>query len=257
MISVARHRARIALIGISLWAVGCSKKGEECQKLIGSMNDLGTQLAEAQKVTSSDAAKPEQVAAALRPFASAARSNSESLSKSSITVPEIRRIADVAAAASLALASSSISMADAADQMKGLDTATKAADLHKKSVDDAESEIRKICGANAPLCAELAKVLSTFPAPPERTEDPAKTSAWNSKLNAWTAELTRVEIKDEALRAQVSNFERGWRDFASVLTELVRISETAKKYDTFTKSFNAQIDVANKAIGDANNFCRD
>lgn len=256
MISVARHRAMTALIGISLWAVGCSRKGEECQKLIGSMNELGTQLAETQKVTSSDTAKPEQVAAALRPFASAARSNSESLSKRSITVPEVRRIADAAAAASLALASSSIGMADAADQMKGLDAATKAADIHKKSVDDAEAEIRKTCGANVMLCAELGKVLSTFPAPPEKTDDAQTTSAWNSKLNAWAAELTRIEIKNEALRLQVSNFERGWKDFAAVLTELVRISETAKKYDALTKTFNAQIDVANKAIGDANSFCR-
>jgi hypothetical protein len=209
MISVARHCALMALIGVSLWAVGCSRKSEECQKLIGSMNELGNQLVETQKVTSSDSAKPEQVAAALRPFASAAKSNSESLSKSSITVPEIRRIADVAAAASLALASSSISMADAADQMKGLEAATKAADVHKKLVDDAESEIRKACNANAVLCIELAKVLSSFPVPPERAEDGEKTSAWSSKLNAWAAELAKVDIKDDALRTQVSNFERG------------------------------------------------
>lgn len=256
MILVARPRVRTVLAGVCLLTAGCSKKGEECQRLIASMNDLGSQLAETQKVTGNEAAKPEQVAAALRPFASAARSTSESLSRNELTVPEIRRIASAAAAASLALASSSTSMADAAEQMKGLDAATKAADAHKKSVDDAEAEIRKACSTNGVLCSDLAKVLSSFPAPPDKTEDAELTSAWQAKLNSWAAELAKVQLKDESLRVQVSNFERGWKDFASVLSDLVRISETAKKYDAFTKTFNTQIDAANKAIGEANNFCR-
>lgn len=255
MIPVARFGATTVL-AVLLLSTSCSKKGPECQKLINSMNELGTKLADTQKVTGNEEARPEQVAAALRPFAQAARHTSESLSKSDITVPELKRIASSASAASLALASSSSSMADAAEQMKGLDTATKAAEQHKKIVDDAEAEIRKICSTQAALCTELAKVLASFPVPPDRSDDAAQTATWTTRLAGWTRELANVPIKDEGLRVQLATFEKGWKDFASVLSTLVQISETAKKYDGYTKSFNAQIDAANKAISEANAFCR-
>lgn len=256
MIPVARCGATTVLSVLMLLGAGCSKKGPECQKLISSMNELGSKLADTQKVTSNEDARPEQVAAALRPFAQAAKSASDSLSKGDITVPELKRIAGTASAASLALASSSNNMADAAEQMKGLDIATKAAEEHKKIVDNAEAEIRKICNTQVALCSELGKVLAAFPVPPERSEDAVQTATWTAKLSDWARELAKVPIKDEALKMQLAIFERGWKDLASTLSTLVQISETAKKYDGYTKSFNAQIDVANKAINEANTFCR-
>ncbi len=251
-----RFGASTWLLALALLSAGCSKKGAECQSLIGSMNELGTKLSETQKVTSNSDAKPEQVAAALRPFALAAKTTGEKLAAGELTVPEIKKLAGEASRASLALASSSASMADAADKMKGLDAAGKSVEEQKKVVDSAEAEIKKICDANAKQCVNLAKVLVTFPPPPDKTDNLPATSAWTAKLNAWAAELTKVEVTDPPLKIQVSNFEKGWRNFAAAMTTLVGISEMAKQYDEFAKTFNAQIDVANKAIGEANNLCK-
>jgi hypothetical protein len=256
MNSSARFGALTTLLALSLAAIGCSKKGPECQTLIGSMNDLGTKLAETQKVTGNNDAKPDQVAAALRPFVLAAKGTGEKLATTQLTVAEIKKIAADASAASLALASSANSMADAADQMKGLDAATKAVEDQRKVVDAAEAEIKKICDANAAQCVELGKVLVAFPPPPDKTDNPQSTAAWTVKLTAWTATLAKVELKDAGLKGQVTAFEKGWKNFGAAMTTLVGISETAKKYDDFAKVFNTQIDAANKAIGEANNFCR-
>jgi hypothetical protein len=252
----ARVGTSTFLVALSLLGSACSKKGPECQSLIGSLNDLGTRLTETQKVTSNSDAKPEQVAAALRPFALTAKATGEKLARGDLTVPEIRKIAASAAAASIALASNSTSMADAADQMKGLDAAGKAVEDQKKIVDSAEAAIKKICDASATQCIELAKVLVTFPVPPEKSDSLQATTAWTTKLDAWTTELAKVEVKDSALKGQVVSFEKGWRTFAVAMKTLVGISETAKQYDDFAKAFNAQIDVANKAIGEANHFCK-
>jgi hypothetical protein len=252
----ARFGAAAAPLALALLVMGCSKKGPECQTLISSMNDLGTKLAEAQKVTSNNDAKPDQVAAALRPFGGAAKGTGDKLAATQFTVPEIKKIAADASAASLALASSANSMAEAADQMKGLDAATKAVEDQKKIVDGAEAEIKKICDGNAAHCVELGKVLVAFPPPPDKTDNPQATAAWTGKLATWAADLSKVEIKDAALKGHVTTFEKAWKSFGAAMTTLVGISETAKKYDDFAKTFNTQIDAANKAIGEANSSCR-
>ena len=249
-------RASFIVLALPLLGIGCSKKGPECETVIGSMNELGTKLGETQKVTSNSDAKPEQVAAALRPFALTAKSTGDKLAKGELTVPEIRKIAADASAAALALSSNSTRMADAADQMKGLDAASKAVEDQKKVVDTAEAEIKKLCEANAGQCVSLAKVMATFPPPPDKTDNMQLAAAWAVKLNAWATELTKVEVKNEALKGQIANFEKGWKSCAAAMTTLVGISETAKKYDEFANAFNAQIDVANKAIASANNFCK-
>jgi hypothetical protein len=249
-------RASFIAFVLPLLGLACSKKGPECQTLIGSMNDLGSKLSEAQKVTSNNEAKPEQVAAALRPFALTAKSTGEKLAKSELTVSEIRKIATDASAAALALASNAAQMADAAEQMKGIDAASKAVDDQRKLVDGAESEIKKLCEASAAQCVELAKVMAAFPPPPDKTDNMQLVGAWATKLNTWAADLAKVEVKNEALKGQIANFGRGWKSCAAAMTTLVGISETAKKYDEFANAFNAQIDIANKAIGSANAFCR-
>lgn len=256
MKSPARLGVATAMLTLPLLAFSCSKKGPECQSLIGSMNELGTRLAETQRVTSDTNAKPEQVAAALRPFAIAAKATGDKLALSAMTVPEIKKIASDASAAALALASSSGSMADTADQMRGLDAAGKSVEDQKKIVDGAEAEIKKFCDANAGQCVELAKVLVTFPTPPEKSDNLPATAAWSTKLETWAGELSKVELKDAGLKTQVTTFEKGWKAFAAAMTTLVGISDTAKRYDEFAKAFNAQIDLANRAIGDANNFCK-
>lgn len=256
MISAARFGVTATMLTLTLFGSSCSKKGPECQDLIGSMNELGAKLAETQIVTSDNNAKPEQVAAALRPFAQAAQSTGDKLAQDTVTVPEVKSIAAAAAAAAKALAASSSGLADIADRMRGLDSASKAVEAQKKLVDSAEAEIKKFCDANTMQCIELAKVLVTFPTPPEKSDNLQATSAWTAKLNTWAAELEKVELKDEQLKAHVTQFEKSWKAFAGAMTTLVGISETAKKYDELAKTFNSQIDMANRAIGDANNFCK-
>jgi hypothetical protein len=257
MKSSARVGTSIAVVlTSSLLGFGCSKKTPECQTVISSMNQLGAKLTETQKVTGNNDSKPEQVAAALRPFAATAKATGDALANAQLTVPEIKKIGAEASAASLALAASSSKMADAVDQMKGLDAAGKAVDDQKKLVDTAEAEIKKICEAKAAQCVELAKVLGKFPAPPEKSENIQATVAWTAKLGAWAAELAKVEIKNPELKSQVTAFDNGWKSFGAAMSMLVGITETAKKYEDFAKTFNAQIDAANKAIGDANAFCK-
>jgi len=251
----ARQAISFTLL-LSSFVTGCSKKGPECQMLIGSMNELGAKLTEAQKVTSNNDSKPEQVAAALRPFAAAAKETSDKLSRGELTIPEIKQIAARAAAAASALAVNATSMAEAADQMTGIDAAGRAVEGQKRLVDNAEGEIKKICDANAKECGELAKVLVTFPPPPEKTDNAQVMATWSAKIDPWAAELTKLSIKDHALAIQVTAIEKGWRNLAAAMTSLVKISETAKKYDDLAKAFNNQIDMTNLAITDANNFCK-
>jgi len=256
MKSVARYGTSFAVVVvISLLGTGCSKKGPECQTVIGSMNALGTKLSETQKVTGAADAKPEQIAAALRPFSAAAKATGDSLAKAELTVAEIKKIAAEASVASLALATSASKMANDAEQMKGLDAAGKAVDDQKKIVDTADAEIKKLCQAGAE-CAELAKVLVALPSPPEKADNLEATGVWTGKLNTWATELAKVKIENAALKTQVTAFDQGWKTFAAAMSTLVTITETAKKYDDVAKAFNAQIDSANKAIADANGYCK-
>jgi len=118
MKSIARYGTSFAVVVVgSLLGMGCSKKGPECETVISSMNALGAKLSDTQKVTGATDSKPEQVAAALRPFAAAAKSTGDSLAKAELTVAEIKKIAAEASVASLALAASASKMANDAEQM--------------------------------------------------------------------------------------------------------------------------------------------
>jgi predicted nucleic acid-binding Zn-ribbon protein len=219
------------------------------------MNELGSKLAETQKVTGNGDAKPEQIAAALRPFGAAASAAGETLTKSEFTVPEIRKTSADATVASLGLAASAKEMAILADEMKGIDAAGKAIDDQRKTIDSAEAQIKKACEANANQCVDLAKVLAAFPPPPDKTDNAEALKAWSTKLNAWASDLAKVEVKDASLKGHVSQFDSAWRGFAVAMSTLASVSDTAKKYDESAKKFNAQIDAANKAISEANSFC--
>jgi hypothetical protein len=251
-----RFGTLISLLVMSLSAIGCSKKGPECQALIGSMNELGSQLAETQKVIGNGDAKPERAAAALRPFAVVAKSTGDRLAKGEMTVPEIKKIAADASAAALALAASATSMAGMADRMKGLDAAGKAVEDQRKVIDGAEAAIKKICEANAAQCTELAQVLARFPSPPEKSDNLQATAAWNAKLTAWTNDLGKVQIKNRALDGHVTALDKGWKAFAAAMTTLANMTAAAKQYDDLAKAFNAQIEAARKAVGEANGFCK-
>jgi hypothetical protein len=248
------RKTALLLAFVSL-STGCSKKGPECQSLIGSINGVAASLAETQKTTGSNDAKPEQITAALLPFAKTASAAGEALNKGEFTVPEIKKLASETSAATLALASSASSMASLAEQMKGVDAAGKAIDEQKKAIDTNDAEIKKVCGANAALCVELLKVLVNFPPPPDKADDVKAIAAWSGKLNAWAADLLKVDIKDAGLKEHVVNFDKAWKSFAGAMSTLAGVTETAKKYDEATKQFNSQIDTANKATANANAFC--
>jgi len=245
----------IVLCAMAALSAGCSKKGTECQSLIGSINGIVSSLEAAQKVTGNNDSKPEQISAALRPFAKSASAAGEALGKAEFTVPEIKKIAGETSASMVALAANASSMADLADQMKGVDAAGKAIDDQKKVIDSNEAEIKKDCEAKPSLCTELAKVLEAFPAPPGKSDDTVAIAAWSAKLNSWAAALAKVDVKDAGLKGHVKNFETSWTTFAAAMKTLSSVSETAKKYDENTKQFNAQIDAANKATSEANAFC--
>lgn len=251
----ARSRTAIWLLSIALSGAGCNRQRPECQSLIVSLNDLGSKLAETRRVTSKADAKPEQVAAALRPFSLAARVSGEKLASGALTVPEVKRVAGDASHATLALASSSASMADAAEQLSGLDAANKAVEDQKRLIDSAEAELQRICDANKRSCFDLAKVLATFPPTPEKMDSLATISAWETKFIAWAQERAKITITDPTLMTQVTNFEKGFKAWVAAATVLVGMHEQAKRYDELTKVFNAQIDVVNKAIGEANHLC--
>ncbi|HEY5955458.1 MAG TPA: hypothetical protein VIV60_02845 [Polyangiaceae bacterium] len=235
--------------------LGCSRKGPECLQLIGSLNDLGAQLASAQKVTGDERANPEQLAAALRPFTAAARAASKRLNDANLTQSELRQIAQNAATATSALAEVSSHLVETAEQLTGLDSAGRAVTEQKKMLDATEGDIKKICDAKTSACIELAKILAGFPTPPDANSDAPTSYAWSSRVSAWTKDLSRLELKDQGLASQVKAFETGWLSFANAMETLVRMSENAKKYDEFAGSFNAQIDRANEAISAANRYC--
>lgn len=234
----------------------CSKKGAECKEVITAMNDLGTKLAETQKVTSANDAKPNQVAAALAPFSAAAKAVADSLTSHPPTVPELKQIADDAAKAATGLSTAAGQMTQYAGQMQNVDAAGKAVDDNKTAVDTAEAEIKKFCEANAAKCAEVLKVMATFPPAPQKSEDTKAIAAWTGKLDAWAGDLAKVEVAEPALKQQVQNLIKGWKDFGAAMSQLVVTSDAASKYDESTKSFNNQIDQANKAIAAANTFCQ-
>lgn len=244
------------LLALVLLVIGCSKKGTECQAVIGSMNELGSKLADTQKVTGNSDSKPEQIAAVLRPFAQTAKGVGDKLGQGEMTVPEIKKIAADAAKAALALATSASSMADAAEKMKGVDAAGKAVEDQQKVIDGAEAEIKKACEAKAGACTRLAEVMMAVPKPPDKNADLKVLEDWSTKLAKWTSDLAKVEVNDETIKTHVATFDKGWRTFSDAMKTLVTVLESAKQFDDSTKSFNGQIDQANKAISDANGFCK-
>ncbi len=234
----------------------CSKKGAECKEIITAMNDLGTKLAETQKVTGANDAKPSQVAAALGPFSAAAKGVADTLNSHVPTVPELKQIAAEAATAATGLATAASQMTQYAGQMQNVDAAGKAVDDNKTVVDNAEAEIKKLCEAKPSQCTRLLKVMAAFPSAPQKKEDTKAIAAWTEKLNSWTADLAKVEIADATLKQQVENLDKGWKNFGAAMSQLVVTSDSASKYDESTKTFNGQIDQANKAIAAANTFCQ-
>jgi hypothetical protein len=192
----------------------------------------------------------------LAPFSNAAKGIAESLNAHPPTGTELKKTSGEAANAALGLSVLSGKMATYAEQMKDSDAAGKAVDDYKQVVDNAEAEIKKFCAANAGQCVELAKALTVFPPPPDKSEDDAATDTWIGKLGAWAAELTKVDIQDPGLKLQLQTFNRGWRDFGGAMSKLVTIVKAAKTYDELSHDFNAQIDQANKSIAEANAFCR-
>jgi len=255
MYSITRLGSALSLLVAGSLAIACNKKAPECKMVIGSLNELGTKLGEAQKVTGNSNAKPEEVAAALRPFAGFAKASGDKLAQATITIAEIKKIAGDASGAAQGLSSRASKMAELAEQMKGLDAAGKAIDDQKKRVDAAEAGIKKVCEASAAQCAQLGKVLEAFPQPPENHDDSKAVGAWSAKLDSWAGELSKVKIGSPELQAQVKAYDQGWKAFASAMTTLVGITENAKKLDELSKEFNGQIDAANKAVADANAFC--
>lgn len=245
----------IVSVMTALCATACSKKGAECKAIITKMNDLGTRLAETQKVTGAADAKPVQVAAALGPFSTASKGVADSLSTVAPTIPELKKIADDASKAVAALSAAASQMTQYAGQMQNVGAAGKAVDDSKSAVDAAEAEIKKSCEASPAKCKELSKVLSAFPSPPQKSEDTKAVAAWTGKLSTWAADLAKVEIMDPTLKQQVQSFDKGWKSFGTAMSQLVSTTDAAGKYDETAKSFNIQIDQANKAIAEANAFC--
>ena len=256
MRSCVRFSTLVAVLMVGALSMGCGKKAPECQMVVGTLNELGTKLSQAQKVTSNSDSKPEQVAAALRPFAVAAEAAGNSLAKAQITIAEIKKIADDASGASLALSASATKMADLADQMKGADAAGKAVEDQKKLVDTSDAAIKKICESGVARCAELAKVMEAFPSPPEKADNLQAVGAWSAKLSAWAVTLSKVRLDNPDLKAQVAAFDQGWKTFAAAMTTLVGISESASKLNDAAKVLDSQIDLANKAVAEANAFCK-
>jgi hypothetical protein len=147
-------------------------------------------------------------------------------------------------------------MADAADKMKGMEAAGKAVEEQQKVIDGAEAEIKKACEAKPGACTKLAEVMMAVPRPPDKNADVKALNEWSAKLTAWTVELAKIEIKDDSVKGYVANFDKGWKTFAEAMKSLVTILESAKQFDDANKGFNNQIDQVNKAISDANAFCK-
>ncbi len=236
---------------------GCHRgqKAPECKVLVNSMSELGDKLAAARKVVSASEVQPTEVADALRPFSSTAKNVANSLNAKLPAVSSLRTVASAAATISLTLSNQSAKMADFADQMKDVDTASKAVDENKQRVDKLEVQIKEICEADTAKCIDLSQVLARFPAPTDQTDVTADATAWTRKLNAWTRDLALIKIQDLELGTRVQAFMKGWQELGVAMARLVAILELGKQYETLTKDFNTQIERANKVIAEANSLC--
>jgi hypothetical protein len=239
----------------TLLAQGCGRKGAECEIIVGSMKRLGKELAVAQKVTSSKNSKLDQVAAALRPFAAAAKDTGEVLAASELTTPELKKIAKDASEAALALAESSTKMADAAERMKGIDAARRAVNIRKTFVDAGETRLHELCTPATRECAPLLKVQFDAPAIPETPDDLQAKQAWANQVNIWTSRLASVRVSNPDVNRQTASLIQSWKSFASAMTALATLSDEALGMDEASKVFSTQINSANAAMNAASKVC--
>ncbi len=247
--------AIIVLLALGLCGCRWGKKAPECKVLVASMTELGEKLAAVRTVVSAGEVKPVEVADALNPFSMTAKNVSDSLNANVPTVSSLRKVSHDAALVALTLSKQSAQMAEFAEQMKDVDAASKAVDDNKQRVDQLELQIKAICESESAKCAELSGVLARFPAPSDQSEVSQDVAVWTRQLNAWSAELAKVNIQDQALKSRVQAFMKNWQDLGVAMLRLVTMLELGKKYEALTKDFNVQIETANKAIAEANSQC--
>jgi len=238
-----------------LLAQGCGKKGAECELIVGSMKRLGKELAVAQKVTSNKNSKLDQVAAALRPFAAAAKDTGEVLAASELTTPELKKIAKDASEAALALAESSTKMADAAERMKGIDAARRAVNIRKTFVDAGETKLHELCTPATRECAPLLKVLFDAPRIPETPGDLQAKQAWANQVSVWASRLAGVHVANPDVNRQTASLTEAWKSFTSAMTALATLSDEALAMDEASKAFSTPINSANAAMNAASKIC--
>jgi hypothetical protein len=247
------------LVGVLLLAFplfSCSKKTTECELVVQQMKGLAQKLSTAQKVTSNKAARLAQVVAALRPFAESAKSTGEMLTKTEFSNPELKKIAEDASEAALALAESASKMADAAERMKGLDAARQAVNIRKTFVDAGEQKIRDLCAKETAQCAALSRVLFAAPAFPESAGDLNAKQQWAGQVNVWLSQLSSIPLSNSELKQRTTSLIQAWTAFVSAMTALAALSDAALEMDAAAKSLSSNIGAANSATSAAVSFCK-
>lgn len=247
---------RLGVLLTTTLVIGCNQRQSECETVVGSMRALGRRLAVAQRETSQRSANAQQVSSALRTFAQEATSTGETLATSSVTLPELRRIASEASRAALSLADAATRMVNAAERMKGLEAARGAVRIQRTLADVAEAKIDRLCLKQSKECVALSKVLLSRPAFPESSAEPERTASWNVQVTTWIDQLSAVELKDPELRHQVANLAQTTKSLASALSTFSAITLAEKELAVSTKMFSSQIDSANAALTAAREFCK-
>ncbi len=220
-------------------AMGCSKKGSECEQFNNTANPSVDKLNKASALPDD---KPEQAMAQAQEVQKIADETVANLTKLTFTVPELQKMS---ADYQSTLKDMSASSKALIELVKSLDTITKKAEKLPEEMKQAGDKLTAACaedkeGDDADECKKIAEKVQNLPS------DPSK----GAEVIAFAAELEKMTLKNAATKAVAVDIAKTFKDLGKLMTDLEGIGPKAqaasKKEEEAISKQNAVVDSLNK-----------
>ena len=236
----------VALLVAALPALsvpGCSKKGPECQAMVGVINPASDAM---MRAGASKGGTPAEQAGEMRKMATVTKNAADAMGKLTVTVPELKKVQTDYQALYSKASSDSSSLADAVDGIGAAEKEMEKVGLALKTSIDAWGEA---CSsdknkAEADGCKAFADAMKSLP------KDPLDKAGVDKAL----AEMDKVSWKGDDLRAAGKKV----RDaYAASTKQIAAMHALGAKAEAAEKSFK-EIEGKEQALIDGfNKFCKE
>ncbi len=239
------HARPLALLTVGLLSAssaGCSKKGPECQAMVGVINPTSDAMVRA---TSSKAESGAEQAEAMRKLATVTKNASDAMGKLTVTVPELKKVQTDYRALYTKASSDAASLADtiaaigvAEKEMEKLGLALKASIDGWGEACSAEKNKPDAAG-----CLAFAEAMKTLP------KDPTNKPSVERSLLA----MDKIEWKSDELRASAKKV----RDaYAASTAHVAAMHALGVKAEAADKGFKEVEGKEQTLIDGFNKFCK-